>query len=116
MLSDANSKAEDAELRSRHVHRGVKVFRHLPCIVSNLPNPNLLHTMQMAVLDHLHKWIFRLSKMHQRFGKYNAIWLLVPVYHDLPRKNKSYEEVSQWNGMKITGMSRYLLGVVTQSL
>jgi hypothetical protein len=40
----------------------------------------------------------------------------MPAYHDLTPKNKSYEEVTQWNGKEIKEMSRYLLGVVTQSL
>jgi hypothetical protein len=40
----------------------------------------------------------------------------VPAYHDLTPKNKSYEEVSQWNGKEMKEMSQYLLGVVTQSL
>jgi len=31
-------------------------------------------------------------------------------------KNKSYEEVSQWNGKEMKEMSRYLLRVVTESL
>jgi len=55
-------------------------------------------------------------KTHERLDKYNAIWLSVPAYHDLTPKTKSYEEVSQWNGMKMKEMSRYLLRVVTQSL
>ena len=55
-------------------------------------------------------------KMHERVNKYNAIWLFVPAYHDLTPKNKSYEEVSQWNGKGMKEISRYLLGVVTQSL
>ena len=55
-------------------------------------------------------------KTHERLDKYNAIWLSVPAYHDLTPKNKSYEEVSQWNGKEMKEMSRYLLGVVTQSL
>jgi len=40
----------------------------------------------------------------------------MPAYHDLTPKNKSYEEVSQWNGKEMKEMSQYLLGVVTQSL
>jgi len=40
----------------------------------------------------------------------------VPAYHNLTPKTKSYEEVSQWNGKEMKEMSRYLLGVVTQSL
>jgi len=116
MLSDANTKAADAGLSSRHVHRGFNVFRHIPCMVSDLPKPDLLHTMQIGMLDHVQKWIFHFMKMHERLDKYNAIWLSVPAYHDLTPKNKSYEEVSQWNGKEMKEMSRYLLGVVTQSL
>ena len=84
--------------------------------MSDLPKPDLLHTMQIGMLDHLQKWIFHFMKTHERLDKYNAILLSVPAYHDLTPKNKSYEEVSQWNGKEMKEMSRYLLGVVTQSL
>jgi len=114
--SDANTKAADAELSSRHVLRGFNVFRHIPCIVSDLPQPDLLHTMQIGMLDHLQKWIFHFMKTHERHEKYNAIWLSVPAYHDITPKNKSYDEVSQWNGKEMKEMSRYLLGAVTQTL
>jgi hypothetical protein len=53
MLSDANPKAPDAELLSRHVNQEFNVFRHIPCIVSNLFKPDLLHTMQIGMLDYL---------------------------------------------------------------
>jgi hypothetical protein len=72
--------------------------------------------MQLGMLDHLHKWLFEFVKKHGRLDKYNAIWLSVPAYHDLTPKNKSYEEVSQWSGKEVKEMSRYLLGVVTQTL
>jgi hypothetical protein len=116
MLSDANTKATDAELSGRHVHRGFTVFRNIPSIVSELPKPELLHTMQIGLLDHLQKWLFQFMKTHERFDKYNAIWVSVPAYHDLTPKTKSYDEVSQWNGKVMKELSRYLLGVVTQSL
>jgi len=116
MLSDANNKAANAELSSRHVHRAFNVFRHIPCIASDLPQPDLLHTMQISMPDHLQKWIFHCMKAHKRLDKYNAHWLSVPAYHDLTPKNMSYEEVSQWNGKEMKEMSQYLLRVVTQSL
>jgi hypothetical protein len=81
-----------------------------------LPKPDLLDTMQIGMLDHLQKWIFHFIKMYERLDKYNAIWLSMTAYHDLTPKTKSYEEVSQWNGKEMKEMSRYLLGVVTQSL
>jgi len=116
MLTDTNTKAADADLSSRHVHWGFKVFRHIPCIMSDLPKPNLLHTIQIGMLDHLQKWIFHFLKTHERLDKYNAIWLSVPAYHDLTPKTKSLEEVSQWYGKEMKEMNWYQLGVVTQSL
>jgi hypothetical protein len=84
--------------------------------VSDLPKPDLLHTMQIGMLDHLQKWIFHIMKTHELLDKYNASWLSVPAYHDLTPKNRSYEEVSQWNQKEMKEISGYLLGVVTQSL
>jgi hypothetical protein len=72
--------------------------------------------MQIGMLDHLQKWSFHFMKTHEPLDKYTAILLSVPAYHDLTPKNMSYEEVSQWNGKETKEMSRYLLGVVTQSL
>jgi len=115
-LSNANTKAADAELSSCHVHRGFNVFGHIPCIVSDLSKPDVLHTMQIGMLDHLQKWIFHFMKTYERLDKYNAIWLSVSAYHDITPNNKSYEEDSQWNGKVMKEMSWYLLGVVTQSL
>jgi hypothetical protein len=72
--------------------------------------------MQIGMLDHLQKLTFHFMKTHEQLDKYNAIWFSVPAYHDLTPKNKSYEEVSEGNGKDMKQMSRYLIGVVTQSL
>jgi hypothetical protein len=84
--------------------------------VSNLLKPDLLHTMQIGMLDILQKWILHFMKTHERLDKYNATWLSMPTYHDLTPKIKSFEEVSQLIGKEMKEISRYLLGVVTQSL
>jgi hypothetical protein len=77
--------------------------------VSDLPEPDLLHTMRIGMLDHLRMWIFHFMKTHTGLNKYNAIWLSVPAYHDLTPINLSDEEVSQWNGKELKDMSWYLL-------
>jgi len=87
MISDANTKEANAELSSHHVHQAFNLCRKIRCIVSNLPKLNLLHTMQISMLDHLQKWIFHFMKKHERLDKYNAIWLSVPAYHNLTPKN-----------------------------
>jgi hypothetical protein len=92
------------------------MVRHIPCIMSDLPDPDLLHTLQNVMHNNFQKWIFHFMKTHERLDKFNAIWLSVPAYRDLTPKNKSYVEVSQWNGKEMKGMGWYLLGVVTQSL
>jgi len=68
-LSDASTKAANAELSSHHVHWGFKVFRHIPCIVSDLPKPDPLHTMHIGMLDHLQKQIFHFMKTHEWLDK-----------------------------------------------
>jgi hypothetical protein len=54
--------------------------------VSDLPKPDLLHTMPIGMLDYLQKWIFHFMKIHERLHKYNANWLSMPAYHNLPPK------------------------------
>ena len=85
-LTDANTKSADAKPSSRHVHRGFNMFRHIPCIVSDLPKSDFLHTMQIGMLGHLQKWIFHFMKTHKRLDNHNAIWLSVPAYHDITPK------------------------------
>jgi len=116
MFRDANTNPADVDLLSRHSHRGFNMFRQIPCMVSDLPKPDLLHTMKIGMLDHLQKWICHFMKIHEGLDKYNGIWLSVPAYHDLTPNTKSYEEVPQWNGKEMKEMSRYRLEVVTQSL
>jgi hypothetical protein len=74
--------------------------------MSDLPKPDLFHTMQIGMLNHLQKRIFHFMKTSERLDRYNAIWFSVTAYHDLRPKNKSYEDVSQWNGKEMKKMSR----------
>ena len=89
------------------------MLRPIPCIVTDLLKPDLLHRMEISMLDSLQGWIFHCMKTHKRLDNFNANWLSMPAYHNLTPTNESYEEVSQWNGKEMKEMSRYLLGVVT---
>jgi len=93
-LNDSNTKAANADLLSPHVHQGLNVIHNITCTVSDLAKFDLLHTMQIGMVDHLQRWIFHFMKTHEWLDKYNAIWLSVPACHDLRPKNKSYEEVA----------------------
>jgi hypothetical protein len=84
--------------------------------MSDLQKPDLLRTMLIGMLDHLQKWIFPFLKMHKQLDKYNTDWISVPAYHNITPSNKSNEDICQWNGKEMKGMSWSLLGVVTESL
>jgi len=92
------------------------VFRRIPYIVSYLPNPDLVHSMPIGMLDHLQKLVFQFINIHERLNQYKAILLSMPAYNDLTPSVKLYEEVCQLNRKEMKAMRRYLLGVVTQSL
>jgi len=115
-IINANTMSAAAKLSSCHVNWGFNVFWHIPCIGSHLPNPNLLNTMLLGMLDHLQKWIFHFMKTQKLLDKFNAIWLSMPAEHNLTPKNNSYKKISRWNGKGLKEISWKLLGVVTQSL
>jgi len=56
-LSVANTATANTRLASFDVHQGSNVFWDLDCVTSNLPKPDLLHTMQLGMLKHLLGWL-----------------------------------------------------------
>jgi hypothetical protein len=71
-LSDANTKTGNAQLSSRHDHQGFNVFRHIPRIVSDLPNrststmqsgyPYLLTMTSHQKISHMKKFLNGLGR------------------------------------------------------
>jgi hypothetical protein len=72
--------------------------------------------MQLGMLKHLLNWLQQFMKKFKRLERYNEIWLSVPAYLDITQPKKSYEEITQWAGTELRQISRYLLGVVTNTL
>jgi hypothetical protein len=62
--------------------------------VCDLPKPDLLHTMQIGMLDNLQEGILHFKKLHEWLDMFNAILLSVPAYHHLTPNTMSYEEIS----------------------
>ena len=69
MLSDAKTYTPKVRLSSGHVHRAFNVYRHVPCMMSDLPMLDLLHPMQIGLLDNLEMKIFPFVKTHERLDK-----------------------------------------------
>ena len=115
-LSVANTPAANARLARHHIHQGFNVLWYLDCVVSDLPKPDLLHTLQLGMLKHLLGWLHDFLKQHKRLTAFNNIWLSVPPYLKMAQPQKAYEEVSTWQGKEIKTMSRFLVGVLRCAL
>ena len=105
-----------ADLKARNVNAGFNILWCLEGITSDLPKPDLLHTMQIGMLKHLLGWLQDFLKQHKRLDLFNDIWLSVPAYLDMSKPRCAYEEVSRWNGGEIKTMTRFLVGVTRNAL
>jgi hypothetical protein len=116
VLSVANTATINTRLASFDVHQGSDVFWDLDCVTSDLPKPDLLHTMQLGMLKHLLGWVLVFMKQHTRFEAFYNIWLFVPAYLDVAQPRRTYEEVSSWQANEIKTMSRFLVAVLRCAL
>ena len=105
-----------ADLKRRNVNPGFNILWCLESNTSELPKPDLLHTMQIGMLKHLLGWLQDFLKQHKRLDLFNNIWLSVPAYLDMSRPWCVYEEVSRWNGGEIKTMTRFLVAVMCNAL
>jgi hypothetical protein len=111
-------KAQEAcdELEARGMKCWSNVLWRTGVVVSELPKPDLLHTMQLGMLKHLLQWLNQLLKKYNRLDRFNDLWLSVPAYPDFTKPTKAYEEVSQWTGKELKNMSRFLVSVLSNAL
>ena len=73
MLSDANTAQSIARLEERDVNPGFNILWYLDYVMSNLPKPDLLHTMQIGMLKHLLTWLHELLKHHKCLKRFNDL-------------------------------------------
>jgi len=116
VLSVANTATANVRLASFDVHQGYNLLWDLDCMTSDLPKPNLLHTMQLGMLKHLLEWLSVFLKQHNRFEAFNNIWLSVPAYLDMAQPWWTYKEVSSWQGKEIKTMSCFLVAILRCAL
>jgi len=79
----------------------------------DIPKPDLLHTIQISMLDNLQTWVFHFMNTDKGLDKYNAIWLSVLADHNLTARSKSDQEVFQRDRKEMMELSWYRLPVIT---
>ena len=111
-----NTLLSVASLESAGVKVRENALWNLGINLSELPKPDLLHTILLGVLQHLLEWLHEFLKVIGRMPLFNRVWLSVPPYQQLSRPSKAYEEVSNWQGKEILQMARFLLSVLYVTL
>jgi len=72
--------------------------------------------MQLGILKHLLGWLQDFLRQHKYLKTFNNIWLSVSPYLDMAQPQKTYGEVSSWQGKEIKTMSQFLVGVLCCTL
>ncbi|KAF8241807.1 hypothetical protein K440DRAFT_641204 [Wilcoxina mikolae CBS 423.85] len=65
-LSDSNTPLSIANLKRHDVIPGFNILWYLDCVTSDLPKPDLLHTMQIWMLKHLLTWVRKFLKQQAK--------------------------------------------------
>jgi hypothetical protein len=113
----SNDRIEAAAILKQHgMNLGDNILWYTGSIVSELPKPDLLHTMDLGMLKHLLIWLQQFMKKFKRLDRYNELWLSVPAYLTITKPTKSYEEIIRWTGTELRTIARYLLAIVTNTL
>ena len=71
------------------------VLWRLRCNPTELPKPDLLHTIQVGMLKHLLLWIISFLKSHHWLALFNSLWMAIPSYLSMTQPKKSFEETVQ---------------------
>ena len=104
------------ELTQRGVIPTCNVLWQTGAVVGDLPKPDLLHCMQLGILNHLMDWVMDFLHEFQRLELFNQLWISIPPYQNMLRPKKTFQEVSQWQGKEFKTMSRFLLACFAASL
>ena len=109
----------------RHIEtpaeKGIKslfnAFWALPRVnPSELPKPDLLHTIYLAILKHLMEWVQDFLKEHNRLDRFDRAWSSMGAHPGFTVPNKAYRQVSQWQGKEMRNLGRIVLAAFTAPL
>jgi len=83
---------------------------------SELPKPDLLHTVYLGILKHLMEWVQDFLKKYNRLDIFDEVWSSMGAYPGFTVPNKAYRQVSQWQGKEMRNLGRIVLAAFTAAL
>jgi hypothetical protein len=105
------------KLAEKGVKSLINAFWILPRIdPSQLPKPDLLHTVYLGILKHLMEWVQDFLKKHDRLNSFDEVWSAMGSYPGFTVPKKAYREVSQWQGKEMRNLGRIVLAAFTTAL
>ena len=64
-------------------------------------------------MKHLMEWLVYFLEKHSHIFVFNQIWLFVSSFCEMTAPNKTYSNVTQWQGKEMRTISQYLLAVLS---
>ena len=83
---------------------------------SELPKPDLLHTVYLGILKHLMEWVQDFLKKHDRLDSFDEAWSSMGAYPGFTVPKKAYRQVSQWQGKEMRNLGRIVLAAFAAAL
>jgi hypothetical protein len=83
------------ELMSRGVVPARNILWTTSACIGDLPKPDLLHCLQLGVLEHLLSWVLDFLRESRRAALFDQLWVSIPQYQDMVRPTKTFQEIGQ---------------------
>jgi hypothetical protein len=77
--------------------------------LTDLPKPDILHTILLGTLGHLMEWNLSLLDDLGKLDEFDTAFKSSPAYLCHPAQKKHYQEVVQWAGIDMCNMAHILL-------
>jgi len=114
---NSGSESDDDHIMCDNLGIGQNIFHPVDRVsVSDLYNPDMLHTIYHGLFKHMMDWIEGFLKKHGRLQALDDVWKALLPYPGFLVPKKAYCEVTQWQGKEIRNLGRCILPVLAVAL
>jgi hypothetical protein len=115
-LWNTNTAGSIAELVDRGVNPSHNILWECGSDVGLLAKPDILHGLQLGILDYMLQWTLRWLKDVGLRTSLKRLWLSVPAYCEMAKPIKTYLDVSQYQGGEYRTVARFFYSILQATL
>ena len=78
--------------------------------------PDILHTINLGMLNHSIDWVTSVFEPHSRIDKINQLWVMMPPYRGFARFNKGYSQTTPWGSKEMKALEPMMVPVFGATL